>query len=468
MDMMDTEKLRKRQSLKVIVSEAIMVLAVVIMVTVLALIVSGYWLGSDFKVERQGMIQVASIPTGADLDIDGQSSWLQRTNTSKVLASGPHTVTISKEGYDTWSREINISEGLLYRLHYPRLFLKDRTPEKILDISGALQATISPARDKLLLVNGTTEWQLVKLKDDTLEPKELDISEFFSNTSLADGAKVGLFTGKILTMDWDRSGSHVLFKVDNTGSTEWILLDVDNIKNTINLTKEFGADFDIVEILDNSSSNLIASQDGNLRKIDVPGKSISAVLAEEVFSFDHYENEIVYSSAGPSNTYLVSLLKIGDDESTQLETTTEPVKVAISKFYDDMYITALQDTTLKLYKKVDFTPVSEYQLTFSPEIMEVGHNGEFITMYSGAQLATLDMEAATVVEWTIDGDTFGWLDNDMIYSVADGELFVYDFNGLNRRALAKNVSSHFPAAITDDKWLYYVSDGNLTRERITK
>ena len=113
-------------------------------------------------------------------------------------------------------------------------------------------------------------------------------------------------------------------------------------------------------------------------------------------------------------------------------------------------------------------PVSEYQLTFNPEIMEVGHNGEFITMYSGAQLATLDLEAAAVVEWSIDGDTFGWLDNDMIYSVADGELFVYDFDGLNRRALAKNVSSHFPAAVTDDKWLYYVSDGNLVRERITK
>ena len=100
--------------------------------------------------------------------------------------------------------------------------------------------------------------------------------------------------------------------------------------------------------------------------------------------------------------------------------------------------------------------------------MEVGHNGEFITMYSGTQLATLDMEASLVREWSVDGDNFGWLDNDMIYSVANGELFVYDFDGLNRRNIAKNVSSHFPVTVTDDKWLYYVSDGNLMREKIVK
>lgn len=468
MNMIEAEKLKKKQSLKVIISEAIMVLAVIIMVAVLALIVSGYWLGSDFKVERQGMIQVSSIPTGADLDIDGQSSWLQRTNTSKVLSSGSHSVTVSKEGYDTWSKEVNIAEGLLYRLHYPRLFLQDREIEKALDISGSLQATVSPNREKLLLINDTTEWRLVNLTNDTLETKKLNISEFFSGSSLAEGAPIGLFTGKVLHTDWDRANDHVLLKVENTGQIEWVLIDIGNVKNSINLNKEFSTSFDDVEILDNSSSNLLVAQGGHLHKIDVSGKSISAVLADGVSDFDHYENEIIYSAINPAGAYVVNLLKIGDSEPTQLETTTGPVKVAISKFYDDMYITTLQGSELKLYKKIDFTPVSDYQLTFAPNTMEVGHNGEFITMYSGTQLATLDMEASLVREWSVDGDNFGWLDNDMIYSVANGELFVYDFDGLNRRNIAKNVSSHFPVTVTDDKWLYYVSDGNLMREKIVK
>ena len=54
---MDLEKRAKRQSLKIIVSEMMMVITVIITVVVLVFVVSGYWLNADFKVERQGMLQ---------------------------------------------------------------------------------------------------------------------------------------------------------------------------------------------------------------------------------------------------------------------------------------------------------------------------------------------------------------------------------------------------------------------------
>ena len=74
------------------------------------------------------------------------------------------------------------------------------------------------------------------------------------------------------------------------------------------------------------------------------------------------------------------------------------------------------------------------------------------------------METMLVGEWAVEGEGFGWLDNDMIYTVQDGELIVYDFDGLNRREIAKNVSNQFPVAITNNRYLYYFSDGNLIRE----
>ena len=465
---MDSEKLKRRQSFRVIISEFFMVMAVIVTVIILAFLVSGYWLNSDLKVERQGMIQVSSIPTGADLDIDGESSWLQRTNTSKILASGEHTVTISKEGYDTWTKTVNISEGLFYRQHYPRLFLQDRTTEKALDTKNTIFATVSPDRDKLLLVGDTSEWQVVNLKDDTLEPKKLNLSESLPGVSLAEDATVGLFSGKVLTADWDRDGHHVLFKIDNAGTTEWALIDVENAKNSLNLSKEFGANFSAVEILDNSASNLLAIQNGNLHKIDIPGKLISAILVGNVTDLDHYENEIIFSAVDETKGNIVGLFKIGDNKITELETSTEPIKVAISKFYDEMYITTLQGNQAKLFKKIDFAPVANFELSFSPNVIEVGHNGEFITMYTDSRIATLDMETTGVREWTTAGSTFGWLDNDMIYSVANGELIVYDFDGFNRRVVAKNVSDHFPVAISDNKWLYYFSDGSLMREKLIK
>ena len=255
---MDAEKKQRLQSLKVIISETIMVLAVIISVAALALIVSGYWIGSGFKVERQGMLQISSMPTGADISIDGDSSWLQRTNTSKVLLSGEHSVVLTKEGYDSWSKTIDIKEGLLYRLHYPRLFLKDRTPKKVASFDGITASFISPDGSTLLLANKTTEWQLLNLREESLSSESLDISKAFSSVSLADNAKEGLFTGKIVDANWDLDASHILFEVKTAeNKLEWVLLDVKNPDRSFNLTKEFGGEFSGMQILDNSSSNLI-------------------------------------------------------------------------------------------------------------------------------------------------------------------------------------------------------------------
>lgn len=471
---MNLDKQKKRQSLRIIISEAIMVLAVIATVVVLAFIVSGYWINSDFEVERQGMLQISSVPTGATINIDGEeSSWLQRTNTSKVLSAGEHTVTLTKDGYDSWSKTVDVKEGLLYRLHYPRLFLQNRTPEQLLSLTGATVATISPNRDSLIVANDTTKWGYLELDTDNPQLKTLNIAEYFSGVSLAEKAETGLFTGEILSIDWDYDGSHALFNVKTGDNTEWVLLDVNSPNKSLNLTREFGAKFDRIEIIDNSSNNLIAIQSGNLHKIDIANRQISAVLVENVIDFDHYRNEIVFTAKSTESTaketltdYYLGYFKIGDSEITELSKLSSPAKVVISKFYDDRYITILQDNLVRVHKKDDFNSFTDYELTFAPESIEVGHDGEFITMYSGTKIATLDMEASLVREWSVEGNTFDWIDNDMIYSVSDGELIVYDFDGFNRRILAKNVSAHFPAGITDNKWLYYLSDDNLVRELI--
>ena len=463
---MDLERKNKRQNLKVIISEAIMVLAVIATVTVLAFVVSGYWINSDFEVERQGMLQISSVPTGATINIDGEtSSWLQRTNTSKVLPNGEHTVTLTKEGYDSWTKTINIKEGLLYRLHYPRLFLEDRTPEDVFKLKDVTLATMSSDHDYLLLINGTTKWSYLDLNSSKLEPVSIDISKLFSSVSLAEDATTGLFTGEILKADWDFDDAHVLFKVKNSDTIEWVLLDIKSPDKSVNLTKEFGVDFSSIKILNNSSSTLLAVQDGNLRKIDVSGRQISASLVEDVVDYDHYNNEIVFV-AQKDEGYYTGFFKVGDSDITELGNLDSAAKITISKFYDDKYITILQDSKVSAFKKDDPENITYYDLTFAPAKMKVGHDGEFITMYTGSKIATLDMEAGLVREWSPESDNFGWLDNDMIYAVKDGELIVYDYDGLNRRVLAKNVSAHFPVGITDNKWLYYDSDGSLMRETI--
>lgn len=467
---MDLERRKRLRSLKVIFSEAVMVVAVIIMVVVLAFLVSGYWINSDFEVDRQGLLQLSSLPTGATVTIDGvENSWLQRTNTSKNLSSGEHTIVLSRDGYDTWTKTINISEGLLYRIHYPRLFLNDRSREKILDTATYSFATISPDHSYLILANGTTVWSTVDLNSETLKPAELSVAKLFTHLGTPADTE-SLFTGEIKSVHWDRDSTHALFNVQFSDATEWLLLDVKSPSNSINITKEFGGNFSDIQILDNSSNNLLVVQNGNLHRIDLASRSISNVLVSHVIDFDHFnQNEIVFSAENPdaisdADKYYIGTFKVGDSSITTLETLSSPAKVTLSKFYEDKYVTVLEGQNLALYKRDGFMELADFELSFTPGTIEVGHNGEFITMTADAKIATLDMESMSVHEWLAESGNFGWIDNDMIYTVQDGELIVYDYDGFNRRVLATNVSSRFPAAITDDKWLYYFSDGSLIRE----
>ena len=469
---MDPDQFRK-QNFKVIISEVFMVVAVIITVIVLALLVSGYWLNSNFEIERNGMLQISSIPTGASVEIDGQaSSWLERTNSSKILTSDTHSVKLTKDGYDSWSKDITIAEGLLYRLHYPRLFLNNRQLESIVDTSKYTSASVSSDHNAILLINDTSEWAYLNLDTDSPSLRKIDLSNLFSSISLPDGAEVGLFTDEIIDIDWDYDASHVLIESQNSDAKEWVLLDINNVTKSINLTKEFGADFSHVEILDNNSNNLLAIQNHNLHKIDVPGRSLSAVLVKNIVDSDHYNNEVVFSAehttveeGSENSSYYIGYFKLGDRDIEFLENLDAPAKVAIGKFYDSKYIAVLNNNKIAVHQKDSYKEnVSNYTLSFVPDTIEVGHNGEFLFLTKETTIATLDFESNLVSEWSIESQHFGWLDNDMLYAIADGHLIVYDFDGLNRRTIAHNVSSHFPVTITSDRWLYYFSDDNLVRE----
>ena len=450
---MDPERRARRQSRRVIISEIIMFLTVVITVVILALLVSGYWLNGNFEVERQGMLQIHSMPTGASVEVDGDAPWFQRTNTSKVLKSGEHKIVLTKDGYDSWEKTVSINEGLLYRVNYPRLFLLEREKSNFYDAKGTIFATISPDHNLILLANGTTVWQLLQLDTDTAKATKIDISKTISAAG---------FKGEVLSANWDSACEHVLLEVKNP-THEWLLLDVKNPEKSLNLTREFASDFDEIRIFDNSANNLLALKGDNLHKIDVSGRQISAILAKNVKSYDFYGPEIIFAT-----NESIELMRIGDDKTTLLASIDAPTRPYISRFYDDKYITLVTGDMVKLYRKDNFEEVLIDTLTFTPETIKIGHDGSFVFFQSGTSVAILDMEIMSASEWQLDSSDSGWLDGSMLYSIKDGTLIVYDFDGLNRRELSDDLDADSVVTITNNKWLYYFSDGDIIREVIAQ
>ena len=455
---MDIEQAKRRQFVKVAISETCMVFAVIALVVILILITSGYWINQNFEVERAGLLQVSSIPTGADLEIDGENGgFFQRTNTSKMVASGEHTVRVSREGYDSWVKTVNVREGLLYRLHYARLFLNDRTVEKIINYGVAEMSSVSPKHDLLLVFDGGM-MDLLNLNSDKVVPTRIDYKQYFPT----------LTASAIKTIKWSANEEKVLIQT----ADDWLLVNLKNPNESLKLSTLFNTTFEKVTIADDSANTLYVVEKNNLRKVNISAKTISEILVENVINYDFYGNEIIYVATDTKSTFVGIL---SNNKNTKIVEASTKTYANLSKFYNDTYLTIVDGKQVILYggklpTSMDDNDIFEeglsFTLDFVPEKIKLGHNGEFYLFQNADQIAVLDMEALEIVPYKIETTKFDWLDTDMIYVISDGNLIVYDYDGYNRREIAQNVSEKFDVTITEDKWLYYFSDGYLVRENL--
>ena len=102
---MDKEKQRRMQSVRLIITEAVMTVVAVAMVIVLTFVAMGYKFNQDGGLSQNGLLQISTVPTGATVAIDGETLFA-RTDTSRSLSDGAHTVELSRAGYTGLSAAI--------------------------------------------------------------------------------------------------------------------------------------------------------------------------------------------------------------------------------------------------------------------------------------------------------------------------------------------------------------------------
>jgi hypothetical protein len=211
---------------------------------------------------------------------------------------------------------------------------------------------------------------------------------------------------------------------------------------------------------------------GELRKLDISEQSISKILASNVTSFNLYDENIVYVA----NNKVSVLKKIDGEAIDLLDVQGDRIFAALTRSYRDNYLTVVEDGKLSLYKgqlprdKDDksFEQIFSVEIGLMPERIKIGVDGDFVIMSNGKNIVTLDMESENVSRFEVEDGKIGWLDDHLLYVVDnDGDMVVYDYDGLNRRELSKNASQRLSATVSeDDRWLYYFSDGWLVRESL--
>ncbi len=457
------ERKKKWRTIRLVITEIIMVVAVIVTVVLLTFFAMGYRFSEDGEVGQQGLIQIQSIPTGATITID-DDTLLAHTNASKLVSAGEHTVKLTKVGYDSWSKTITSEVGRVIKLLYPRLFLEERTPEVMREFERQL-SFFSPATNHdavLYSLDNNPKWILLDVRGDDAIQQEIDLTE----------ALKGLL---VQNVTWNGNSDKVLVKASNDSGTEWLVVNLSDPENVVSINKEFDMNFIDVTFMNDAGDKLIALQDdAKLRTIDLSSKTISGVLATNVKSYSFYNDKIFYQT---KENVIELWQENSDDVVVASYDDKQQVKFIASGYLDNKYIAIFVDGKCAVYEGdfpdaerslSDMTLVYHKEIGFSAEEIISAADGELIVARAGKKLAVFDGELDKMSQFELPGEQMFFLDKYLIGTILDGNLMVMDFDGENTRTLTK--ASGIAFITKNNKWLYYLNsvDGvtRLYREKI--
>ena len=155
-------------------------------------------------------------------------------------------------------------------------------------------------------------------------------------------------------------------------------------------------------------------------------------------------------------------------EKEKVVTFEQPVRIAATNFYDSKYLVVYDGSSLAVYEGEGLKEVLKGEANINLDNLKIMTGVGYVVARDDSMIYALDMEDMKLNSWRAEADSLGWLDKYLIYSVSNGVLTAYDFDGQNERTLSENVTANYPATITNNRWMYYFSNGALMREWLVK
>ena len=465
---MDREKSKRRQNIRIIATNIFMSISVVVIVFVLMLVAMGFTFTENGKLEQAGLVQLASRPSDAVVEIDHESQF-NHTELSKMLSAGNHLIKISKQGYDSWERDLKIDAGLLTRVDWIRLFPYNPTISNMRDFNDLRFATFSANRKNLIVAekNNNTLYR-IDIQDDNAKVTELPLNECLSTT--ADNA----IRGTISIIAWNEPNNRFVAKWTIDDTTSWHLVDLEHPENSINLSKKFNLAFDSILITNNSASKLWALENTNLRIIDVNNLTISSAIASNIKKIAHNYDAISFVNIESDQKRHLNVYKDGDEGYTSIATldnvTDETtVKLAMGTHWGEEWLAYSIDKDIHIvsgkypiYGKSNaassLKPKLDRKLEYIPQLLSINANQRIIVFSGDKYLTSYDIETKNYYDAELDAPltNISWLDGFLVWQNIDNTIIVRDFDGSNRRKIISDVDNPFPVVISENnKWLYY-------------
>ncbi len=490
---MNHPKSKRRLRVQLAFVYTLMAIAVISIVAILILVIQGYRYNRyDGKLEQGGLVQFNSRPAGATVTVDGVT--LGNKTASKItLTSGRHEITMARDGYTNWKKQVTVKPGGVLWLNYAQLFPTAPTVTTSAAFAAVDSALASPDRKLMAVIPASTtpEISLVTLNSDTSTTTKVTIPTD-SFTAPENGA-----TQAFNLISWDKDSHMLLIKHTYGDKTEYLSTDIRN-GVTYNISTRLGVDVAKV-MYSRSDSNVvyILTTTHELRRGNSNDTVLSGPIATNISDMAMTEqNLLTYTTlADNKGVRTVGYVSSGSTKAKTIASYSDigaaPLDIATGNYYGDRYTAVLHGQTLDIF--VGSLPGSDNtgNISLTRVAQAPAVNGEDTVGFSpgdnrivyathGTTAVAYDLELAQSSLITLAGTTpavvtkqssvtpgLQWFDNYHVMTTG-GPLYVYDYDGTNGQLIA-NTTANQPAVLgSGEKYLYYfvTADGSAKLQRL--
>jgi len=478
---------KKQLLIRRIFFSTVATLAVLIILTVTILSLQGFRLDSGNRLAQGALLQFDSTPNAANVYIDGKNTNV-RTAGKQTVVAGVHTIQFTKDRYENWNRTIDFPAGTLTWLDYARMVPKERSPQTVANFKTIVAAKASPENKFILLQEAVDQptFQLADLRSTDVKLSNLALP----GTLYTDSATEGV-THSFTLDEWNINGRYVLIKHEFKGQLEWLMVDTENVAQSINISRLLSVGFKDLHFAGSNGRTLFGlADDDNIRKLDLSSATISRALVSHVESFDLFDNDTIsYVGLDPSNTAhrVAGVYQDGDDEPHVLrvvDSLDTVLKIAIGNYFNDNYVAIAEGSVVTILKgsyqisgnndMTDLKQIAIMELPSSVTQLSLSPKSDYILAEAGTSFITYEIEHLRSAKGTLDTSTTAastslrWLDVAHVWNQQNGSLVMRDFDNSNIYSI-NAVTGDFDATISQNGRFFYSvgkSDDGFTLQRV--
>jgi hypothetical protein len=461
-----------------------MSLLVIVTVSFIVFTMLGYRFNlSEGTIERGGLVQFGSTPAGARISVDGALIGTRTPGKTTVL-EGIHNFTISLDGYKSWSKTIDIKSSTLTWLNYA-LLIPNSLPTETVGSFDSLHSVIASPDRHSILVHTTAEsptFSIYDIRGNTVASEAITIPGALYSSASNSSVK-----HSFEPQSWAVGGRFVLLKHTYGGSSEWLVLDTQDVKNTKNLNSIFGVEFDKIQFSDSNGNLLYVENNGVLRQLNLSNETISRQLVTGVKEFNTYGGHIVTYTAVETkdgiSKHVTGVYRDGDEEAFTIQSFVEGANphIATAHYFNDDFVAVAYGRNVRVlsgsYPDVkngvnNLKAFAEFELEWDAKSISFSPSGQYVFIESGdGNFASYDLEYETLSFSDIEGDNKGklsWLNNNYLWSTIDGQMVIREFDGANVSVINSAVGGYDAALTSNNRFIYSVGrDGDkLVLQRV--